>query len=102
MNCTICAKITALTCVRKWSLNNDWKVGYLRVNNYIYFTEVNSANNLIYTLNLQDMAGKKITLKKLPGKKKPPTLTLKVASSVKPKLKSDTEGVKKASAKKRK
>jgi len=48
------------------------------------------------------MAGKKITLKKLPGKREPPTLTLKVAPAVKPKLKSDTEGVRKASAKKRK
>jgi len=38
----------------------------------------------------------------LPGKKEPPTLTLKVAPSVKSKLKSDTEGVKKAGAKKRK
>jgi len=37
------------------------------------------------------MAGKKITLKKLPGKKKPPALTLKVAPTVKPRLKSNTE-----------
>lgn len=46
------------------------------------------------------MADKKITLKKLPGKKKPPTLTLKVAAAVKPKLKSNTEGIKKVTAKK--
>ena len=48
------------------------------------------------------MPGKKITQKKLPGKKKPPTLTLKVAPAVKFKLKSNTEGIKKVTAKKRK
>jgi len=48
------------------------------------------------------MTGKRITLKKLPGKKKPPTFTLKVAPAVKPELKSNTEDIKKVTAKKRK
>jgi len=48
------------------------------------------------------MAGKEITLKKLPGKKKPPTLTLKLAPAIKAAANSTGQSTKKNAAKKSK
>jgi hypothetical protein len=49
-----------------------------------------------------NMAGKEITLKKLPGKRKPPTLTLKLAPAIKPAADSAAHSTKKNKGKKSK
>jgi len=79
--------------------NKKYAAGQGQKNLYIYLRKCAEQIIRFYHTQSANMDGKEIAQKKLPGKKKPPTLTLKIAPTVKPATKSRNGGIKKTEAK---